>query len=292
MSFNGNKNKFIPTRIIPPGEVKMQVPCGRCVGCRIDHSREWAVRCVHESSLYENNSFITLTYAPEHLPKDGSLNKKHFQDFMKRLRKKYEPKKIRFYHCGEYGEQLSRPHYHACLFNHDFEDKLFFKNNNGNKLYISEDLTELWPFGYSLIGEVTFESAAYVARYIMKKITGDRAKEHYETFNQETGETFNIQPEYTTMSRRPGLAKDWYDKFKSDVFPHDRVVLQGKEIKPPRYYRKQYEITDPDEHERLKKKRMLEAEKRAGDNTPKRLAVKEKVTKARLSQLKRPIEGI
>ena len=96
------------------------VPCGRCMGCRLEKSRQWAVRCVHEAKFYEDNCFVTLTYAPEHLPKDGSLNRKHVQDFIKRLRRRLDDRKIRVFYCGEYGDKLRRPHYHLCLFNCDF----------------------------------------------------------------------------------------------------------------------------------------------------------------------------
>ena len=118
--------------------------------------------------MYDDNCFITLTYSNQHIPADGSLDVRVFQKFMKRLRKRFGDG-IRFYHCGEYGSLLGRPHYHACLFNFDFPDKYLWKENNGQKLYRSPSLEELWPYGYSSIGTVTFESAAYVARYILKR---------------------------------------------------------------------------------------------------------------------------
>lgn len=144
------------------------VACGRCSGCRLERSRQWAIRCMHESSLHEFNSFITLTYAPKHLPPGGTLVLKHWQQFMYRLRKKYG-KGIRFFHCGEYGEKLGRPHYHAILFGLDFADKTKWKMRRGYQTWRSKSLEKLWPFGHSEIGSVTFESAAYVARYILKK---------------------------------------------------------------------------------------------------------------------------
>lgn len=160
----------------------LQVPCGRCVGCRLERSRQWAIRCVHEASLHEKNCFITLTYNDENLPADQSLHYEPFQLFMKRLRKKYGSG-IRFYMCGEYGEKLARPHFHACLFGHDFDDKKVWKKTDaGSVLYRSAELEKLWPFGYSSVGDVSFESAAYVARYIMKKITGEAAESHYKFF--------------------------------------------------------------------------------------------------------------
>lgn len=156
----------------------LQVPCGQCVGCRLERSRQWAVRCVHEASLYTDNCFVTLTYNDDFLPEDRSLHYRHFQLFMKRLRKRHGDG-VRFYMCGEYGEKQGRPHYHACLFNFRFSDMRLWQERNGVKLYRSAELERLWPFGFCSVGEVTFESAAYVARYIMKKVTGDAAESHY-----------------------------------------------------------------------------------------------------------------
>jgi len=158
----------------------MEVACGQCLGCRIDKSKEWAARIVHESQMHQDNCFITLTYNQENLPPDGSLNKEHFQKFMKRLRRANESTAIRYFHCGEYGEKLERPHYHACLFgiNFDSDRVLHSANDRGDILHTSETLTKLWGKGFATIGELNYETAAYTARYIMKKITGLRAEEH------------------------------------------------------------------------------------------------------------------
>ena len=163
-------------------DMPVTVPCGRCIGCRLERSRSWAVRCTHEASLYEKNCFITLTYNQENLPLSGTLVVKHFQNFMKKLRRTYGPG-IRFFHCGEYGEQLKRPHYHACLFNHDFPDKQYWKDIRDNKYYLSKSLEEIWGKGFCSITDLTFKTAAYAARYITKKITGEKADTHYETMD-------------------------------------------------------------------------------------------------------------
>ena len=267
----------------------LTIPCGQCVGCRLERSRQWAVRCVHEASLHEDNCFITLTYNNESLPEDGSLNKKHFQDFMKRLRKKYKNKKIRYYHCGEYGDKNFRPHYHAIIFGLEFDDQKLFTVNNGEKLYTSEKLEKLWPFGFSTIGTVTFESAAYVARYVMKKVNGKNAKDHYERIDPDTGEIYNLVPEYNTMSRRPGIASGWFDKYKDDVYPSDNIHLRDKTFRPPKFYDKMYEHLMPNEMEKIKKQRMINMQKHATDNTADRLAVKEQVKNAQLNKLIRSI---
>jgi len=266
-------------------DVHVTIPCGQCVGCRLERSRQWAIRCAHEASLYEDNCFITLTYDDAHLPADHSLDVRHFQLFMKRLRKKYGSE-IRFYHCGEYGDLYGRPHYHACIFNHDFADKALWKTSNGIPLYRSASLELLWPFGHSSIGSVTFESAAYVARYIMKKITGDPAASHYE-FVDRYGEIHQRKPEYTTMSRRPGIGKKWLDKFQSDVFPDDFVLMNGKKIRPPKFYDSQYEIVDPDAFNSIKSKRKQKGFKHKENNTSQRLRVREKITLLKLNRLPR-----
>lgn len=272
-------------------DMPIELSCGQCIGCRLERSKRWAIRCVHEASLYQNNSFITLTYSNENLPPHNSLKLKDFQDFMKRLRFA-NGKNIRFFHCGEYGERFSRPHYHACLFNFDFKDKIHQTTANGNKLYISKHLQELWPLGHSLIGNVTFESAAYVARYITKKITGDKALTHYNTINQDTGEILaERKPEYTTMSRRPGIGKGWYDKFKTDLYPDDFVILREKKLKVPKYYDTQFELDNLSAFERIKAQRIFQAKNRAPDNTPERLAVKEQIQEQQLKQLIRKFEN-
>jgi len=271
-------------------EDAVTLPCGRCVGCRLERSRQWALRCVHEASLHVDNCFITLTYDPQHLPDDYSLNVKHFQDFMKRLRKRFGSG-IRFFHCGEYGEKFLRPHYHAAVFNFDFSDKVLFKVVNGCNLYTSAALSELWPFGFSTVGTLTFESAAYVARYVMKKINGPSADEHYSRIHPVTGKVFKVKPEYTTMSRRPGIGRGWYDKFKSDVFPSDECVVRGKVCKPPRFYDNILSSDDPVTFELIKERRSLLAEKNAFDNTCERLMVREKVKLLQLKKLVRVLES-
>lgn len=289
-------------------DMEVQVPCGQCIGCRLEHSRQWAIRCVHEASMYKQNAFITLTYNKEKLPEGGTLVKKHFQDFMKRLRKKYEPRKIRFYQCGEYGNVyddggniipglLGRPHYHACLFNIDFEDKKLWKFRDGIPLYRSATLESLWKLGYSTTGSVTFESAAYVARYVAKKITGERKEtikenglKHYEKVDEETGLITPVLEEYTNMSRKPGLGRGFYEQYKNtDIIPHDTITLRGKVLKVPKYYTTILEQEDEHKYLTLKGNRKKEAKKREHDNTPERLQQKETVKNAQYKMLKRQL---
>jgi len=210
------------------GGYPLIIPCGQCIGCKLERSRQWATRLTHELRYHDEASFITLTYDEEHLPSPPSLNLKHFQDFMKRLRKKLSPKKLRFYHCGEYGEQNRRPHYHAIIFGESFSvpRSKTRQEENGTITWQSNLLDELWPFGLNRVGSVTFESCAYVARYITKKISGPNAQEHYQ----------GLAPEYATMSRRPGIGSKHFDDYQSEIYGSDSVIVRGKECRPPKTY--------------------------------------------------------
>jgi hypothetical protein len=265
------------------------VPCGQCIGCRLEKSRQWAIRIMHEASQWEDNSFITLTYDEDHLPSDGSLNKSHFQKFMKRLRKKYPSKTIRFYHCGEYGEQNFRPHYHAAIFNYCPDDKKLDQGFDNPNLYSSRELELLWPYGYNTVGELTFDSAAYIARYVTKKITGEKAKEHYSRVNPDSGEYHSVLPEYATMSRRPGIGRDWYDKYNGETYDNDSVIMRGMEMKPPKYYDNLLEQHQPLKFEEVKKQRLKERSKYMNEQLPERLEVREKVKTAKHNLNKRKL---
>lgn len=257
--------------------------CGQCIGCRLERSRQWAIRCVHEASLHKRNCFITLTYDEKHCPKDYSLNYRDFQLFMRYLRRRVG--KVRFYMCGEYGDLNQRPHFHACLFGVDFPDKVVYSKT----LFTSPLLDSIWGKGMATIGEVNFETAAYCARYIMKKVNGDAAADHYTVIDDETGEVIVRTPEFCHMSLKPGIGRGWLDKFGSDVYPHGMVVSRSVESRPPSYYDKWFKANFPDQWEEMAYKRELYALDRAEDSSFARLAVREAVTAARVSQLKRPI---
>lgn len=233
-----------------------------------------------EASSHDSNCFITLTFNDYFLPANNSICKRDIQLFMKRLRKKFGAG-IRFFACGEYGELLERPHYHAILFGFDFPDKVPFSVRDGNTYYISDTLMKLWPYGFSTIGQVTFESCAYVARYVCKKITGDKADEHYK----------GREPEFLLMSRKPGIAKKWFDEFQADVYPNDFVVVRnGIKQKPPRYFDKLYDVINPDDMARIKEDRIAGAIANYDDNTPARLEVKEELQLLKAKKLIRGYE--
>ena len=240
--------------------------------------------------MHEENAFVTLTYNDAHLPHGNTLDLRHFQLFMKRLRKK-RGKGVRFFHCGEYGDTYGRPHYHACLFGVNFPDRRLWKVHRENKLYVSDELQELWPMGFSTIGEVNFQTAAYVARYVVKKRTGKGALEHYRSVDPDTGEVIDRKPEYVTMSRRPGIGRPWLTKFQEDVYPSDEVIVNGHRTRPPKYYDKVFEHHQLSDFRKIRNIRVVRSRRTAAkDTTPERLRVREEIQLSRLELLKRSVD--
>lgn len=268
--------------------VPLKIPCGQCAGCRLEKSRQWAMRCLHEKRLHNRNCFATLTYDNEHLPPGGTLVKRDLQLFMKRLRKaKHDG--IRFYACGEYGDINKRPHYHVLLFNLDFDDKRQVgTNRRGDRYYDSNELRNLWSMGHVLLGDVTFDSAAYVARYVMKKITGDKADAHYTVMDQH-GELISRLPEFTVMSRRPGIGTGWFEKYGTETYNHDNCIVNGKPVRPPRFYDGKFELVDKARLDELKKIRRQKATANFKENLIDRRMVKERILYSHLHRLKREI---
>lgn len=269
--------------------IPVVVPCGRCIGCRLENGKSWAIRCVHESQMHAENSFLTLTYADDNQHRYG-LDVGHVQKFMKRLRKAIAPKRVRYFHCGEYGEKFSRPHYHLLLFGHWFADSTPWRKDDGNQIFLSEQLSKLWPHGFSTIGELTYQSAAYCSRYVTKKVSGPEADTHYGTACPVTGEWFEISPEYATMSRRPGIGAEWIEKYWRDVFPDDFVVLDGRRHATPDYYLGYLAKSHPALFEQVEKKRLERQADMAWNETEDRLAVREYIQYARLERYSRQLE--
>lgn len=277
-----------PVSFVPPAGLAKQLllKCGKCIGCRLEYSRQWAIRCVHEAQMHENNSFVTLTYDNLHL-RSMSLEYRDFQLFAKRLRRKMGP--FRFYMAGEYGSRYSRPHFHACLFGIDFADKQYLRTTQaGSKLFSSSVLSGVWGHGYCSVGAVNFESAAYVARYVITKSLGD-GKKYGEIIDPDTGEVFRRLKEFCRMSLRPGLGRSWLAKFGSDVYPEGKVVHNGNEGLPPRYYDNVYKIEDAVAYAALLDRRRVSADRQFEDNSPRRLLVKEKVRQAQAGFLSRDL---
>lgn len=292
---------------------QLSVPCGGCLGCRLTRTREWAMRIVHESDLpgnQHNSCFVTLTYRSLnectveerenqlHIPDDWSLNKKHMQRFFKRLRKAFPGNKIRYFYAGEYGNKckhglkldvvrcptcrVGRPHYHICLFGVTFPDlEPYGTSDNGRTLYTSPTLERIWKYGNVDVGDLNYQSAAYTAGYILKKVTGAPADDHYQSVDIN-GEVIWIEPEYVDMSRRPGIGHDWLKKYSSDIYPGHQTPVPGKGMVStiPRYYDKLVGASDEELMEVIKQERLKWAKENAHDNTPDRLMSKFKCAKA------------
>jgi len=185
--------------------------------------------------MHDEKCFVTLTYDDDNLPYGETLHRPDFQKFVKRLRKNTGGN-IRLFYCGEYGDDTLRPHYHACLFGYRPADPELFKTTGDYKLYTSKFLSKTWGLGHASFGELTFETAAYTARYCVKKITGKNAKAHYETMDPDTGQITEKVPEFCGSSRRPGIGATWLQRYGQDTYDKNEVILRGKAMKPPRFY--------------------------------------------------------
>lgn len=223
------------------------VPCGQCLGCMEKRAKQWAIRCVHESIMCEDSCFITLTYDNKNYIEKcqwGNLNKGEFERFMKRLRSRLSPLKIRFYQCGEYGSKTKRPHHHMALFNYAFPDRELWSDKNGVKLYVSKMLNEVWGNGYCVIGDLNNASAEYIAKYIVKDVSKCWKPSYAE-----------VEP-YSTMSRRPGLGLTFMKDYGTDLYVNDVVIGDGAPIgKPPRYYDNVLKMIRPEIYNIIKENR-------------------------------------
>lgn len=269
---------------------RLSLPCGRCIGCRLERSRQWAVRCMCEAQMHVRNTFVTLTYRNEELTYGGAehaiLVPRDLTLFFKRLRKRYG-QGIRYFACGEYGDKYRRPHYHAIIFGLDFPKREKLPAEGSNPYYRDNDLDSLWSHGNCIIGDVSFESCAYVARYVMKKRLGDTAKSYEEE---------GITPEFLVMSRGSkklgtgGIGKGWIDKFQSDVYPRGDILVNGKLCKPPKYFDALFERLQPGQMAAIREERMRIAEESWKDSEPVRLRTRERVKLAAVSSLTRKLD--
>lgn len=289
---------IVPRGDRPPRDsttrIPMSIPCGKCIGCRMKKASEWGIRCLHEKKMWPESSYVTLTYASEHMPPGMSLCVRDVQLFMKRLRKARGANKsnpIRFFLGGEYGEENGRPHYHVLLFNCGFRDRVLYgTNKRGEALYTSRELSDLWSIdgvslGFSTIGEVTFDSAQYCAKYALKKVNGDKAYDHYMVYDAD-GRCFQRVPEFAVMSRFPGIGGTYFDKYGAEAVAHDSIIVDGRELPVPRYYDERAKTLLVKHSEdgfckcavcvnKRDRKRVAVLNRR--DNTPARLVVKEEL---------------
>ncbi len=285
----------------------LAVACGQCLGCRVDHRLMWSIRIIHEASMHMDqfgNSWATLTYRSpsacteqqyadgHYVPQDYSLRPSHVSDFIRSLRRANSDHRIRYFYCGEYGDENERPHYHICLFNHSFNDQYLWKDDEGLYTYTSESLQRHWPWGFTTVAELNLRTAAYTAGYALKKITGKRAEEHYLRCDEQ-GEAYWLMPEYIRMStgrgKPSGLGASFYEKYKRDIFPSDTspVPGHGERQLVPRYYQNILAEQEPALLESIKELRQEFIKTHAADFTPERLRDKYMCARAKESHLKR-----
>lgn len=236
--FLGPEGRFVVDVRKSPSKAPMEVPCGRCMSCKIARAADWGVRGAHEMKLHGCGSFLTLTYSDEFVPRDFSVSRRPLQLFTKRFRDAVAPKRIRFIGCGEYGDQGLRPHFHLAVFGYDFRSdrKAATRNASGQLLYQSPLLSKLWPFGQSWIGELNAASVAYIARYTTKKITGAPAEDHYRRVSPVDGVEYEVEREFLACSNRPGIGAGWAAKFHMDWIDSGFIVVDGQKRRVPHYY--------------------------------------------------------
>ena len=244
------------------------IPCGHCIGCRLDYSRRWADRMMLELDECKKAIFITLTYDNEHAhwsqfyeddsPMFATLDKRDCQLFMKNLRERYKDIRIRFYLAGEYGEKTLRPHYHAIIFGISLDDisdkRQFGRNELGQPYYLSNNLSNVWKRGNVLVADVSWETCAYVARYVTKKLNGDKEISYAER---------NVIKEFALMSRKPGIGASYLEKHP-DCLDYNYINLmtdkKGLKISIPKYFIKKLELIDKEKYDNiiLSRKRFAE----------------------------------
>lgn len=241
---------------------KINLPCGQCILCRLEHARQWAVRITHEAQTHEQSSFITLTYDDEHLPQYSSLNYAHLRDFWKRLR--YYCGKLRYYAVGEYGDTTNRPHYHACLFGHAFTKDRQILRTTPTMLWTNPQLTQAWGLGHVSVGALTFQTAQYTASYVTKKLNNKR---RYVRIDEETGELIPLVQPRAFMSLRPAIGRTWLETYGRQVYDHDHVVINGRPQKPPKYYDRWLSEVDNTQLETIKEERRKNTVKLSEEET-------------------------
>lgn len=285
----------------------MEVACGQCFGCRVDHRLMWSIRIVHEASMHLDhfgNSWATLTYRDpgacseqqykegHYIPADYSLVPSHVSQFVRSLRRANKDHKIRYFYCGEYGNDNERPHYHICIFNHSFADQYLWDDDEGFYTYTSDELNSHWPWGFTTVAPLNLRTASYTAGYSLKKITGKRAEEHYLRCDAN-GVAYWLMPEYIRMStgrgKPSGLGASFYEKYSSDIFPSDTSPVPGHGTRQlvPRYYQNILSEENPAMLESIKELRQEFIKKHAADFTPERLRDKYICARAKNANQKR-----
>ncbi len=258
----------------------------------MNHALSWSMRIMHQTQMEESSCFLTLTYDDAHLPGDRSLNVEHPQAFVKALRRKVRP--FKYFLCGEYGSRTLRPHYHLCIMGEDFhKDRMPYPTRSKHPLFTSKTVDDAWPHGtHNLMGQLTQQSACYVASYVNKKYRGSDSDNHYKTLFIEDGiaTVHQLKPEFATMSRRPGLGSTWFDRYHADVYPSDEIIINGIPHRPPAYYDSLLERRDPQLHHQIKRQRIRRGNQHLEETTAERLATREHVALAKQGPVTRDIQ--
>lgn len=258
---------------------------------------------MHERQTSEHAAFVTLTYDDKHLPEDRQLDPDHLKNFLKRYRKNTAP--IRYLASAEYGPKKGRPHFHLLMFSEFplFPDRKFWKNGKkGHAYFNSETLDRTWhDQGYGVIGDVTLDSAQYVARYILGKqksrpenpdyTKGPIPKRQLAThhLNPQTGEL--TRSEFNRMSTNPGMGSAWFHKYWQDIYPNDTCLLDGTIHQPPRYYDKLLDRINPSLLETVKEKRQKKLDNVSDyDKSHSRLKARNQLLK--LQNIQRDLERV
>jgi len=273
-----DKNKNKNNSFVNPCVDIVELPCGKCTHCRLTYSKEWMQRCMLEEKAWQYNEMLTLTYDDEHVPKTygidsetgevltdkvNTLCKKDVQEFLKRLRRQWEYKygedNIRFFMCGEYGEKFGRPHYHLLMFNFNVRDKKFYKKSQkGFDMYHSQIIEDIWGKGHIELNDITPETCAYVARYVLKKQKGKGSKDYYLSQGKV--------PEFTNCSRKPGIGYYYYEDNKEKMYEFDKVHLVNSKgiqtLKPAKYYDRLFDAEYTERMQSIKEARKRLAERR------------------------------
>ncbi|UDN67713.1 replication initiator protein [robinz microvirus RP_101] len=264
----------------------LEIPCNNCMGCKLEHARQWSIRMMHEARYHPQNCFITLTYDDQALPINYGLDLRHWQLFMKRLRKSL-PQKLRFFACGEYGDKNGRPHYHAVIFNYDPPDRILHAtSDSGEPIYSSASLRGVWGHGFATTQDVTHQSCSYVARYVTKKIKSndDFGAARYHRLSPVDGNFYSVRPEFAVMSRKPGLGSLFAAEFKSDFYPSGFLIVNGVRQAPPKFY---ISRLSEKEQTRLKRQARRLGLKNKPHTTTERRMARAAVRDARIKKLQR-----
>lgn len=272
---------------------RLDLPCKKCAGCRLDTAREWGLRAAHEAQMHKWNCFVTLTYDQQNLPFRGMLRVKDFDKFIVDLRNKYrDDDSIRYLGVGEYGSKYWRPHFHACLFGLWFDgSRPAGKSQAGFQNYESNILSDLWGKGRCVINLMSPEIAEYAARYSLKKVGGS---DGYRRIDVRNGVEYKLPPELMRVSNRPGIGRSWLEKHALDVFPHDYVIThKGKKAPVPRYYVRVLREWCEEDYAALKERRIVRASENLEafrNSMRNRLLVREEVALSRLKFSRRGVE--